>query len=144
MLRYRQKLIKVRTMSKNSLQAIALQAGLAKGKQLFSAAGQEQFRAAELSPALQWQRDHWFELLKPLNQQLLETMAWFKAHPKPVGQFPFDTRKQETEECYGEFNQLSWHNEEFLSRINTLELIRLYLWAQRTRERVNRYNLNPK
>jgi len=65
-------------------------------------------------------------------------------YPKPVGQFPFDTRKQETEECYGEFNQLSWHNEEFLSRINTSELIRLYLWAQRTRERVNRYNLNPK
>src|SRR4029078_7627229 len=82
MLRYRQKLIKVRTMSKNSLQAIALQAGLAKGKQLFSAAGQEQFRAAELSPALQWQRDHWFELLKPLNEQLLETMVWCKAHSK--------------------------------------------------------------
>ena len=52
MLRYRQKLIKVRTMAKNSLQAIALQAGLAKGKQLFSAAGQEQFQAAEMSAAL--------------------------------------------------------------------------------------------
>ena len=32
MLRYRQKLIKLRTMTKNSLQAIALQAGLAKGQ----------------------------------------------------------------------------------------------------------------
>ena len=31
MLRYRQKVIKMRTMAKNSLQAIALQAGLAKG-----------------------------------------------------------------------------------------------------------------
>jgi len=82
MLRYRQKLIKLRTMSKNSLQAIALQAGLAKGKQLFSAAGQAQFQAAEMSAALQWQRDHWFELLKPLNQQVLETMVWFKAHSK--------------------------------------------------------------
>jgi transposase len=82
MLRYRQKLIKMRTMSKNSLQAIALQAGLAKGKQLFSAAGQQQFQAAEMSAVLQWQRDHWFELLKPLNQQLLETMVWCKAHSK--------------------------------------------------------------
>ena len=82
MLRYRQKLIKLRTMSKNSLQAIALQAGLAKGKQLFSAAGQAQFQAAEMSAALQWQRDHWFELLKTLNQQVLETMVWFKAHSK--------------------------------------------------------------
>ena len=78
MLRYRQKLIKLRTMTKNSLQAIALQAGLAKGKQLFSAAGQEQFRAAAMSPVLQWQREHWLALLKPFNQQLLETMVWFK------------------------------------------------------------------
>ena len=82
MLRYRQKLIKLRTMSKNSLQAIALQAGLARGPQLFSGAGQQQFQVAEMSAVLQWQRDHWFELLKPLNQQLLETMVWFKAQSK--------------------------------------------------------------
>ena len=82
MLRYRQKLTKLRTMAKNSLQAIALQAGLAKGKQLFTGAGQEQFRTAAMSPVLQWQRDHWFDLLRPLNQQLLETMVWFKAHSK--------------------------------------------------------------
>src|SRR5690349_24275849 len=82
MLRYRQKLIKLRTMAKNSLQAIALQAGLAKGKQLFSAAGQEQFRTVSLSPVLHWQREHWFELLQPLNEQLLETRDWFKAQSK--------------------------------------------------------------
>ena len=82
MLRYRQKLIKVRTMSKNSLQAIALQAGLAKGSHLFTAAGQQEFRTTAMSPVLEWQRDHWFELLKPLNQQLLETMVWFKAQSK--------------------------------------------------------------
>ncbi len=82
MLRYRQKLIKLRTMAKNSLQAIALQAGLAKGPQLFTAAGQKQFRTATLSPVLHWQREHWFELLQPLNQQVLETMVWFKAQTK--------------------------------------------------------------
>ena len=82
MLRYRQKLIKLRTMAKNSLQAIALQAGLAKGPQLFTAAGQAQFRAVSLSPVLHWQREHWFALLQPLHQQLGETMVWFKAHSK--------------------------------------------------------------
>src|SRR5689334_13546481 len=82
MLRYRQKLIKLRTMAKNSLQAIALQAGLAKGPQLFSTAGQEQFAAVAMSAALQWQREHWLALLQPLNQQLLETRVWLQAHSK--------------------------------------------------------------
>ena len=82
MLRYRQKLIKLRTMAKNSLQAIALQAGLAKGNQLFSRAGQQQFQSATMSPVLQWQREHWFQLLQPFNAQLVETMVWFKAHSK--------------------------------------------------------------
>lgn len=82
MLRYRQKLIKLRTMSKNSVQAIALQSGLAKGSALFTKAGQQQLSTAEMTPVMQWQRDHWLQLLKPLNQQLLETMVWFKAQSK--------------------------------------------------------------
>jgi transposase len=82
MLRYRQKLTKLRTMSKNSVQAIALQAGLAKGKHLFTKAGQQELKAAAMSPVLQWQHEHWFELLQPLNQQLLETMTWFKEQSK--------------------------------------------------------------
>lgn len=82
MLRYRQKLIKLRTMSKNSLQALALQSGLAKRKQLFTKAGQQELLAAVMSPAMQWQREHWLQLLAPLNQQLLETMMWFKAQSK--------------------------------------------------------------
>src|SRR6267142_5943526 len=82
MLRYRQKLIKIRTMSKNSLQALALQSGLAKGSRLFTQVGQQEFQLAEMSPVLHWQRDHWFALMKPLNEQLLETMVWFKAQSK--------------------------------------------------------------
>ena len=82
MLRYRQKLTKIRTMSKNSMQALALQAGLAKGKHLFTQSGKQEFRTALMSPAMQWQREHWLQLLEPLNQQLLETMAWFKEQSK--------------------------------------------------------------
>src|SRR5712692_6455694 len=82
MLRYRQKLIKMRTMSKNSLQAIALQAGLAKGSRLFSKAGQQELGTAEMTPVMHWQREHWLQLMEPLNQQLLETMRSFKAQIK--------------------------------------------------------------
>ena len=82
MLRYRQKLIKMRTMSKNSLQALALQSGLAKGPHLFTRAGQQEFNAAVMSPVMQWQRDHWLQLLEPLNQQLRETMVWLKDQSK--------------------------------------------------------------
>jgi transposase len=78
MLRYRQKLTKIRTMSKNSLQALALQAGLAKGKHLFTESGKQEFSLALMSPVMHWQREHWLQLLEPLNQQLMETMAWFK------------------------------------------------------------------
>lgn len=78
MLRYRQKLIKIRTMGKNSLQALALQAGLAKGPHLFTKAGLQELRLAPLSPALQWQREQWLQLLEPLNERLLETMRWLQ------------------------------------------------------------------
>ena len=78
MLRYRQKLIKMRTIGKNSLQALALQAGLAKGPHLFTKAGLQELRTATMSPAMQWQRDQWLQLLEPLNERLLDTMLWLK------------------------------------------------------------------
>ncbi|HEV8427197.1 MAG TPA: IS110 family transposase [Pyrinomonadaceae bacterium] len=78
MLRYRQKLIKMRTIAKNSLQALALQSGLAKGPHLFTKAGLQELRNASLSPAMQWQCEQWLQLLEPLNQRLLETMLWLK------------------------------------------------------------------
>jgi transposase len=78
MLRYRQKLIKMRTMGKNSLQALALQSGLAKGPHLFTKAGLQELRSASMSPAMQWQRKQWLQLLEPLNERLLETMLWLK------------------------------------------------------------------
>lgn len=82
MLRYRQKLIKIRTMSKNSVQALALQVGLAKGAHLFTKDGQQQLEAAEMSPVMRWQCERWQQLLQPLNQQLLEVMGWCKQQSK--------------------------------------------------------------
>src|SRR5690349_6745333 len=82
MLRYRHKLIKIRTMSKNSLQALALQAGVAKRSGLFTREGKQELDAALMSPAMQWQREHWLQLLQPLDQQVLEAMTWLKAQSK--------------------------------------------------------------
>jgi len=31
---------------------------------------------------MQWQREHWLQLLEPLNQQVLESMVWLKAQSK--------------------------------------------------------------
>ena len=78
MLRYRQKLIKVRTIGKNSLQALALQSGLAKGPHLFTKAGLQELQSAAMTPAMQWQRKQWLQLLESLNERLLETMLWLK------------------------------------------------------------------
>ena len=82
MLRYRQKLTKIRTMGKNSLQALALQSGLAKRSHLFTKTGQQELRTATMSPAMQWQREQWFQLLEPLNERLVETMLWLKHQSK--------------------------------------------------------------
>src|SRR5947208_13830967 len=35
-----------------------------------------------MSPVMHWQREHCMQLMAPLNQQLLETMVWFKAQSK--------------------------------------------------------------
>jgi hypothetical protein len=51
---------------------------------------------------------------------------------KPVGHFPFDTRKQETEESYTGFTQLSWHNSRFFSQLSTRDLIRTLTSVYRT------------
>jgi transposase len=49
---------------------------------LFTREGQQELTAALMSPAMQWQREHWLQLLQPLNQQVLEAMVWLKAQSK--------------------------------------------------------------
>lgn len=52
-------------------------------------------------------------------------------YKKPVGQFPFDTRKQETEDSYGGFTQLSWQNTNYFSQLSTRDLMRALTWNYR-------------
>ncbi len=78
MLRYRQKLVKMRTIIKNSLQALSIQSGLSRRSQLFTKAGLEQLGTTTMSPVMQYQRDQWLAALEPLNQRIAETVTWLK------------------------------------------------------------------
>src|SRR5262249_42499595 len=50
-------------------------------------------------------------------------------YKRPVGYFPFDTRKQETEDSYQGFNQLSWQNTDYFSQLSTRDLMRALGWS---------------
>jgi transposase len=69
-LRYRHKLVKVRTIAKNSVQAIGINAGLPLRSRLLTQAGIEQLQAVSLSPVLSQQRDEWLALIKLMNKQI--------------------------------------------------------------------------
>lgn len=69
-LRYRHKLVKVRTIAKNSLHAIGINAGLPLKRKLLTAVGIAQLEALSLSPVLRQQRDEWLALIKLMNKQI--------------------------------------------------------------------------
>ncbi|HKQ08222.1 MAG TPA: IS110 family transposase [Blastocatellia bacterium] len=78
MLRYRHKLVKLRTIVKNSLHSLSLQAGLSLQARLFTGPGKQQLLSAPMSPVMQQQRQQWLELLQELNQRITETEGWLK------------------------------------------------------------------
>ena len=78
MLRYRHKLVKMRTIIKNSLQALAIQSGLSLRARLFTRTGLEQLRAVTMSPMMAYQREQWLAALEPLNRRIVETVNWLE------------------------------------------------------------------
>lgn len=76
MMRYRHKLVKLRTIVKNSLQALAIQAGLALKAKLFTQTGLQQLRDLSMPAAMQLQREEWLQLLPTLNQRITDCEAW--------------------------------------------------------------------
>lgn len=74
-LRYRHKLVKVRTIAKNSLHAIGINAGLPLKRRLLTQTGIEKLQALSLSPVLTQQRDEWLQLLALMNQRIATVEA---------------------------------------------------------------------
>lgn len=74
-LRYRHKLVKVRTIAKNSLHAIGINAGLPLKRRLLTQKGILQLQALQLSPVLAAQRDEWLQLVALMNQRIATVEA---------------------------------------------------------------------
>lgn len=74
-LRYRHKLVKIRTIAKNSLQAIGINAGLPLKRQLLTEKGIRQLQALPLSPVLAQQREEWLQLIAFVNQRIVKVEA---------------------------------------------------------------------
>ncbi len=76
LLRYRHRLVQMRTKCKNSLQALAFSAGSAKRAGLLSQKGRERFLQLPMSAAMDWQRREWLAFVAELDQRIKELDGW--------------------------------------------------------------------
>lgn len=78
LLRYRHRLVRMRTQVKNSLRALALSAGVIKKVWLFGPRGRAELFGLPLTPAMSHQRDGWLELLADLSGRVTRLDEQFK------------------------------------------------------------------
>jgi transposase len=69
-LRYRHRLVQLRTRAHNALQAIALGAGISLKSKLRTQAGKERLKQLPLGSALSRQREEWLSLIAELNTRI--------------------------------------------------------------------------
>ena len=69
-LRYRHRLVQMRTKAHNSLQAIALGAGVSLKSKLRTKKGKQRLNGLSLTPALGQQREEWLSLIVELNTHI--------------------------------------------------------------------------
>lgn len=81
-LRYRNRLVKIRTMAKNNLRALSIRAGLSARTNLLTRSSRDKLKALPMSQATSLQREHWFELLKQLDDKIAEVDNWLKQQAK--------------------------------------------------------------
>jgi len=94
-LRYRQRLVKMRTMVVNSLLFMASSRGVTLRRQLQSQRGQERLRQLPLPPPLAQQRDELCQLLLELRCKVDKVQAWLEAKAEQ------DVRVQRLRTHYG-------------------------------------------
>jgi transposase len=79
-LRYRQRLVKMRTMATNMLLFMATSRGYSFRRQLQSKRGQERFAQLPLPQPLAQQRDELLQLLQPLDEKITAVEQWLEQH----------------------------------------------------------------
>ncbi len=82
LLRYRHKLVQIRTRAKNSLQALAFSAGSAGRSKLLSKEGRERFVRLPMSEAMVRQRDGWLSLVDELSARVKNLDSWLDEQAK--------------------------------------------------------------
>lgn len=81
-LRYRHKLVKLRTMVINTLHALAINAGLSLRAKLLTQGGRKQLRALQLSAISQQQRDELLSLADELSRRIHTVEQWLQAQAR--------------------------------------------------------------
>lgn len=81
-LRFRHKLVKLRTMILNSLHALSIGAGLSLQAKLATAQGRARLQQLRLSPVLASQRDEWLAIANELSTRILAVERWLKRQAK--------------------------------------------------------------
>jgi transposase len=82
LLRYRHKLVQLRTRAKNSLQALAFSAGSAGRSKLLSREGRARFLQLPMSGAMARQREEWLSLVDELNARIKSLDVWLEQQAK--------------------------------------------------------------
>lgn len=77
-LRYRHRLVRMRTMVRNSLQALAINAGVALRARLMTKGGRERLRATPMSSVMARQREEWFSLVEELDRRIAPLEDWLE------------------------------------------------------------------
>jgi transposase len=78
LLRYRHKLVQMRTRAKNSLQALAFSAGAAGRSRLLNREGRERFLRLPMSEAMARQRQEWLSLVDEFNTRIKSLDVWLE------------------------------------------------------------------
>jgi transposase len=81
-LRYRHRLVRMATMIKNSLQALAMGSGLSERVNLSSRGGKQRLLAAPMSEVQRQQRRQWLDLLDVLDKRIGEVEGWLAKQAK--------------------------------------------------------------